>query len=526
MKPQSISLKEYYLWSEWVETRAPWQRQNLNYDFLKYEQKRILELSNWYDIFKKADRNSQLNSASFYVKPMTLNHSWKAAISECGNFNYVGLSALCSSPPLLLMGLIPLTDKQPLNHKLINITKSKKLYLINRLLNEVEWILLIEEWDYLKSDSIYVDVKSENKIISKIIEENLINDEQISQCFQSPILSAPFDGAIGGISVSSLSCSSTFGKELAKTLQLMVPPEYRTIPPPKSLFNGHHFQYTKGVEFHLAERPYFDDNVLSSIYTKQYSQVKKELTSRKEFNGEFSVFSSINSPYGNSTQMLQEFWKNFTETEITLSQEIDKLPVSDVDITQLNKVINEDIWIQVVKSRRCNPVIRPEDENKFIKNIEKGLWGDFDVLLPEIYKDDSREHLIQKLVTKSKGNLIRIAQSTARAENKEQLKNTHLKNARNLILDNFTDLLNSSDVVKTELKHGKKTRNPRYTVVQAELINNNQGLITNDILEGVKSTNLFKDIYDLQRFLDWLDDNGFVSLDVNKKYRWVGRHVS
>lgn len=521
---QPISLKEYYLWSKWVETRAPWQRQHLNYDFLKYEQKRIIELSNWYNKFKKAERNSYLDGASFYVKPVALNYSWKAAINECGDFNYVGLSALSSSPPLLLIGLIPRTRKQPQNHKLINVTKSKKLYIINKLLNKVEWALLIEEWDPLKSDSIYVDVPHEERVISKLIDEKLGIGEQISLCFQSPIVSAPFDGSIGGISLSSLSCSSTFAKELAKTIQLMVPPEYRILPPPKSVFIGHHFQYINGIEFHLTERPYFDSNVLSSIYAIQYSRVNKELTLRHGFGGEFSVFSAINPPDGNKTQMLQEFWKNFTDTEITLSEEIDKLQLADVDLTRLQKVIDEDIWIQVVNSRRYEPVISGDIENYFTKNIEHRLWEDFDVHLPDNYKLDARDYLIRKLVSQSKGNLIRIAQSFARAEKKDQLERDHLKNARNLILDNFTDLINRSDVGKIKLKLGKRIENPRYSVVQTELINN-PSLITTEIFDSVKSTNLFRDIYDLQGFLDWLDEKGYVSLDSNKRYRWVGRYI-
>lgn len=521
MMTQSISLREYYPWSKWVETRAPWQRYHLDYDFLKYEQKRILELSDWYNKFKKAERNSYLDDAPLYVVPAALNYSWKAAIIECGDFNYVGLSALCNTPPLLLIGLIPRTIKQPQDYRLINITKSKKLYLVNRMLKKVEWALLIEDWEYLRSDSIYVDVPFEKKIISKLIGENLINDDQISLCFQSPIVSAPFNGMIGGISLSSLSCSSTFAKEMAKTMQLMVPPEYRTLPPPKSVFNGVHFQYIDGVEFHLAERPYPDNNILSSIYAIQYSRVNKELALRHGFNGEFSVFSTINPPEGNQSQILKEFWKNFTDTEITLSEEIDKFPDADADITRLQKVIDEDIWIQVVYSRQFMPVMGTSIENEFNKFINR-LREDFDVLLTDRYVQEGREYLIGKLVAQSKGNLLRIAQSFARAEEKDLLGSDHLKNARNLILDNFTELISRSDIKRTESKLGQRIENPRYSVVQTELINN-PGSTTAEIFEAVKSTNLFRDTYDLQRFLDWLDEKGFVSLDSNKRYRWVGR---
>lgn len=520
---QSITLKEYFPWSKWVETRFPWQRQHLNYDFLKFEKKRILDLSKWFSRFLKAERNSYLDEASFYVKPVSLNSSWKAAITEYGNFNYVGLSALCSSPPLLLVGLIPRIIKiQPQDHKLINITKSKKIYLFNRQLNKVEPVLVIEDWEILKSDKIYVDIPHESKKISKILAENLFNDEQLSLCFQSTIISAPFDGSIGGISLSSISTTSFFAKELAKTIQLMVPPEYRTLAPPKSVFNGNYFQYMAGIEFCLSERPYSDNNVLSSFFSTHYNRIDSELIMRRKFRGEFSIASTISPIESDKNSMLQELWKNFSETEITLSMEIDKFPESDVDITRLQKVIDEDIWLHVVDSRQCEPIMSKDAEKDFETNIDRRLWKDFDTLLPDTYQDVTRDHLIRKLLSKSKRNLMRIAQSFSRADIKKELERHQLKDARNLILDNFTDLVTRSDVRKIESKVSKRLTNPRYLIVQTELINN-PGLIGKEIFEAVKSANLFRDMYDLQGFLDWLDENGYISLDNRKRYRWVGQ---
>lgn len=56
----------------------------MNYDFLKFEKKKIIDLSNWYNRFQKAEINKYLDAASFYVKPVSLNSSWKAAIAEYG----------------------------------------------------------------------------------------------------------------------------------------------------------------------------------------------------------------------------------------------------------------------------------------------------------------------------------------------------------------------------------------------------------------------------------------------------------
>ncbi len=137
--------------------------------------------------------------------------------------------------------------------------------IFNRRLNIVEPVVLIESWDYLKSDSIYKDVPYEKQIIQNIISENLIDNSQISLSFQLPIISAPYaGGSFGGISLSSISYDSEFAKELLRTMQLLVPPEYRTLQPPKNVYNGYTFPYLEGIGFHLAERPYWDYNVLST----------------------------------------------------------------------------------------------------------------------------------------------------------------------------------------------------------------------------------------------------------------------
>lgn len=523
--PQLPSLKEYYLWQKRVEKSYPWQRQYLNYEFLNYEQRRIRGLSDWNKKFKEAKINSGLESASFYVKPVGLNSSWKAAVAEYGNFNYIGLSALSNSPSILVIGLIPRSSKQPQDHRLIDITKSKRINLVNKMKNIVEPAVLIEEWNPLKSDSIYVDVPYEKKIISKLINENLINDEQISLSFQSPIISAPFGGVIGGVSLSSIYDNSSFAKELAKTIQLMVPPEYRTLPPPKSVVKGHDFQYLDGVEFCLAERPLSDENVLSSIYANQYDRVDKELALRYNFRGEFSVFSAINPPEGNWTQIWKELWKNFTAAEITLPDKFSELKDSDV-VIHLNKVIDEDLWIQVVHSRQYMPGMDDNIENELIKKVNH-LKEHFDIMLSDTeIQYESRSFLVDKLASQSKDNLLRIAQSFARAEEKNQLDYNHFKKATDLIKENFDGLIKHSEVnkIKTKIRRRKRIENPRYSVVQTEIINNPYST-TAEVFEAVRSTKSFKDVYDLQHFLDWLRERGFVIVDGKKRYIWSGQYI-
>ena len=520
---QSLSLKEYYLWQNKVEKQYPWQRQYLNYEFLNYEEKRIRELSKWNDKFRKAGINSELESASFYVKPVGLNSSWKAAIADYGNFNYFGLSALSNSPQILIVGLRSKYLDQPIEHRLIDITKSKRINLINKMKNIVVSALLIEDWDYLKSDSIYKDVPYENRLISKIIKENLIDDEQLSLCYQSPVISAPFDGDVGGVSFTSIYGDSSFAKELSNIIQMMVPPEYRSESPPKSVFKGANFQLLDGIDFRLAERPHSEENILSSIYTNQYRKVSKKLELRSGFRGEYSVFSAIkpSDDYAEN-QLWKELWKNFTAAEITLPENPNKLPESDVILTPLKKMIDENMWMTVVKSRYIDPQINEKIEIKLIKTFND-LKKHFDIELSDVETNaESRKFLVDKFGAKSKGNLLRIAQSFARGDEKNQLDNYYLKKASDLIKENFESLINLSfdDKTKSTPQRRKRIENPRYYIVQTEIISNPHST-TAEIFEAIKSTKIFKDVYILQEYLDSLHDNGVVIVDNKKGYVWV-----
>ena len=386
----------------------------------------------------------------------------------------------------------------------------------------VEPCVLIEDWDYLRSDSIYVDVPYEERIIYKLIKENLIDDSQVSLCLQSPIISAPFGESIGGISLSSVSFDSTFAQELVKITQQMVPPEYRTLPPPKILYNGYNFPYIDGALLHLAERPFSDNNVLSSIYSNKYNKLDKELSRRYAFNGEYSIFSAINPPQGDLAHIRKELLKNFTATEITLSEEIDKLWLSDIaDVRTLKKVIDEDLWIQVVHSRQYMPGMNAKAEIEYNKIIEH-LARDFDTLLSDYQRlEVSREYLVRKLVSQSSDNLKRISQSIARSEGTNLLDIRYFKQARAMILDNFTGILKHSEFRGPEnYVRTKKSENIEYSVIQTEIINQPRSSAS-EIFEAVKSTNLFKDIYDLQKFLDWLHETNHVIVDGNKRYTWV-----
>lgn len=529
MKPiQSFTLEEYYPWRRKIDAQYPWQRKFVDGEFLKHEQKRIRKCREWSKKFLKTEFGKHLDIGSFYVVPVEgLSSSWKAAIADFGNYMYFGLSVLTNSPLIIAIALLPYTENRPLDYKLIEITKSRRVNIINKRLNMVEPVILIEGWNYLKSDSIYKDVPYEKKSVQKIISENFIDNRQISLSFQSPIISAPYvNGSFGGISLSSIAYDSVFAKELLKTMQLLVPPEYRTLKPPKSVYKGYMFPYLEGIGFHLAERPYWDSNIFSTLYAKEYPVLEAEQLQRYRFGGEFSILSTLSPDEGNLTQMWKELMKNFTATEIALPASIEELKGwLDVDLRRLKRAANEDIWIQVAYARHCMPGMSEDADKDYIKTVNL-LKEDFDTLLSDIIKQaDSREYLISSMLYPSSYNLKRIAQSIARSEEKDLLDHKHFKEARDLIVDNFTGFINHPEFRSIKSRMEGKKEDARYSVVQTEIINHPHSS-TKEIFDAVKTTKLFKDTCDLQGLLDWLQNKSLVIVDSYKRYVWSGLHYS
>jgi len=527
---QPPSLPEYYLWRKNVETTYPWARQYLDYQFLEYEKKRIAKVSEWHKRFLKTNANTVLDEVSFYTIPVELSTTWKAAIANFGDYSYIGLSTLYNTPQALLIALLPNTLRPPNNFRLILIKQAKKIIIFNEKLNEAEPVVLIDnnnDWEYLRSDSVYLyqDIQYEKNIIQKTIEENLIHDEQISRSFQSPIVSAPYiDGSVGGISLSSLAWSTTFAKELSKTIQRMVPPEYREFKPPKSAYSGNKFKYHSGIKFHLAERPYVEGNVLSSFYTPNYGGLANKLSYRYNFAGEYSIFSTLSPNEGDVTQIWNELLSNFTATEVTLPENIDDLPLADVELTKLINALNEDLWVQLVYARQKRPDIS-EGLSSDVLDMARRLENDFDVLLTDVIRQgDSREFMVRSMLNPSHNNLMRLSQSFARSDGKDTVVLDHLKQARKMIVANFEGFVNHPDFRHIRSRMEAKRNSAQYSVVQTEIVNNPRSS-AGEIFESVRSTGLFRDIYDLQGLLDWLNKKGYVIVDRNRKYTWVGSPV-
>lgn len=522
MEPINFSLREYYLWRDNSSTTLPWKRIYLNTEFLKYEQKRITELVKWREKFIRAKEGDKMEEAYFYTIPLELSSFWKGSIAENGNFRIIGLSGLQNSPAILTIALFPLEVNFPEDYKLIQIVESKKICVWNKKENLIYSMIIVEKWFNLKSDKIYLDVPYEKNYIQKVIKESLVADKNLSLSFQSPLVGAPYiSGSVGGVSLSSLSARGPFSRELIKTLIQMSPPEYRGIEPPLKAYQGGKISDIEGVRFHFAERPYFDNKRVTGIYDGSFNNLDLEVNNRTKFLGEYSIFSTITTDYSNISSVWKNLLKRFMATEITIPEHLEELPEIDIDLTKTKKTINEDLWIQIVSARQLNPSFNRE-QNILLLNIQNKLKEDFDATLSDFNKNDiQREAIIKSiLMPKASENITRLVQSFARGESRENLTEEDFSKARNLILDNLTNLVTHRDFKYIEEIITERRYKERFAIVETCLIGK-KGSNINEIYEYVKSSGFFEDFIDLQSFLDWGRQKGFFWKDREGRYYWI-----
>ena len=515
-----LSSDEYYLWKRRSKIQYPWERQYISWDFLSYEKKRIEDLSDWYSAFKKVDYQQEKYDLILYAVPIELSSTWKATVAE-HNMNYMGLSALPNSPQNLLVGLFPEGVNAPHEYAPIRITGARRILLQNIKKKMLEYALIIESWEPIESDFIYKDVPYEKNIISKILQENLINDVSVTRAFQSPAMSSPYvPGSFGGISLSSFSSDASFCSELIKSINLMVPPEYRTTSPPQDALVGIKFHYTNGIKFHFAERPYVEDNILSGFKSREYATLTHELSRRLNFKGEYSIFSSIIPTKAGHTQLMMEFVLKFPQTEITFPKSVEESILTGSKVDDFNHAINEDIWIQVVHARQLHPGL-DNRSSRYLAEYAGRLSLDYDAILSSVYSSSTiRSQVVSSMFHQSKYNLERLAQSLARADGKKTLAEKQFQLARGIIIDNFSELVHKSDIKQIISRMKARKENERFSVIQSEIINNPKST-TLELYNELKSLNLFDDIYDLQTLLDWLRKKGHVVEDEKKRYTWV-----
>ena len=491
---------------------------------MRCEQKRIRAVYEWAGLLKNTPSGGTLDTdVAVYTTPMDLSAPWKAAVAMTGDYSVLGLAALSNTPSMLLPGLFHADTRMPDDFRLIRVTRSRRIDLVEPDSVHVQPAVLVEEFEELPPDYLYTDVPFEKRIVKNILTENLDHDDQVSRGLQCPVISAPkTSGVVGGVSLSSVAGHSAFARQLVSTIQKMVPPEYRSTQAPQFAHDGRKFLFMPGMRFHLADRPYSQQHILSGVHSTRYAALSRQLGKRKAFPGEYSVFSTLSPTKGAVTDVSKELLRNFNATEITLPQNLDEIQEADVDLHRLDKAIDEDLWLQIVHARQILPRLSQETDTVFARTASL-LYKDLHAILEEVIKQDiDREYNVRSMVGPMQKNLKQIAGSLARSEERAEVTEDDIKLARGMLVDNLTGFMDHPEIMRTMAVMKKSRADARYAVIQTNMINN-PGLTVREHYELIRSSGLFRGFADLQGLMDWMNEKGHVIVSRDRKYTWLGK---
>lgn len=515
-----VNLNQIYQWRKLSAAKYPWERQFLNVEFYKYEQKRLKDAFIWYEIFQKKPVGAHLPEVYYYVAPIELEPKWKAAIAIKGKYQYKGLSALKNCHQAELLMLFPIDKKAPEDYSLIRITQAKKEVLYNEKDNQVEWILLVEEFEEADSSVLYLDVPYEKKEIFKFIKENIINDDIIAGSYQPTISGSPYVvNSKGGISTSTFAKYSTFADEFMNTLKMMQPIEFSDLTTdfPKTISEGKSFSPTRGFTFHVAERAVLGNNFFSSFSTSNYQKLNNELFKRAFFKGEYSIACTLIPRGDNVSAFLRDIFSKFIKTEVMNPFNIDELKFSDVDLTRAQKNINEDLWIQIANQKQLRPVL--DEDNQNIMTLRKKILSEWQSVIETLGIKKHAEHEAGVYCNASLKNIRRVAQSIARDHHQNKVDTVCLDNSFKLFKENIHALASNPDIQRhVKIIIPEREESTKFNAVRAELSVNI--LPINELFENVKE--YFADIYELQEFIDKkLLPRGYLYEPKQGYYQWI-----
>lgn len=523
------SLDELYRWRRWETSNAqyPWDRFR-NSERYKHEVVMVQKTGEWCKKFLRTGRNKSLPEVRYYTVPVKLSPGWRAAIrtlsKELGHqrtFAVSGLSALPRSEVNQYLAVFPRDIRTPLDYSLVRILEATKRTITNQDTCDSQDVVEVTEWEQLESEQVYVDIPYEKNIVKKVLADGLTPDETINQSFQHPILSAPPGERVGGVTLSSFSASSDFAQELVRSIERMVPPEFNSLNPPPSIERGRLREIIPGIQLKVSEARNSNSNIFSGLAPRNFAPIKSTLEKRTSYdgNGEHSVFSTISAPEKQSIEMQNELIHHFTATDVALPYELAHLVTSDIDLTSLNREINEDLHIQVVHARQFLPTPKNDD---VVFKLGKKLRKDFEVLLADIDQDETaKELLVKNIAVEARKNGLRTGQARARAHENEIVEESYLEQERRRIIRDFEKFLEETKLESFAPEQVQKSVADKKSLIQNCLERYGEAT-SNEIFQDVRSSSRFNGFSQLEKFLSRLERAGEV-ICVNGRYRWV-RH--
>lgn len=487
-------------------------------DFLKTEWKRIDDVRDWYNKLGKYRNNDKLDEVCYYILPIRLLKGWKLSIEP--GYRVKGCSALRNSQQSSLPVLIPNGVKVPRDYSLIRITNSRKTVLFNEITKstDLQHAIILYDWEELPIEYLYEDIGFDSKLVPELFGRYIEGERILLDSFQSPIFSAPITmDHHGGIGFSSVVDVSKKINTLLKITQLMVPPEYRKFRPPKKMEDGRYDDLTSGISIKLSEKMPTSSNIMNSVKGEEYKLIDRENQNRLKFNGEYSFVGTLLTKASTQQARIRELYWKFFDTEVTIPH-IQNYNIEASDFNGLMGEIDEDLWIQNVHAKQLFPTLTNETSLSKYRDM---LREDFNVILTEKIPESAISIMSDDFTKRAIDNAYHEAQSIARSENINEVSDTHIRKARDNLIDRLWMLVKDDAFERIRDFRKEETSQLRLITVQYYLLSNPESTLK-EIWRGIDRT-YFKSITDLEDFLRWMQEaeHLYVKKDKNGRYTFI-----
>lgn len=518
---RKLTKSQYYSWYDRSSKTSPYHRY-LNREFMLAEEQRIQKTKEWFKEYRDAEEGEKLGEVKYYQLPIKITKGWSENIAQRGEYNVRGLSALRNCIQNPLVGLYPRDIDLPLDYSLIRIISSEKVVLTNDKVPRGQYALQINEIEPLPADHLYVDVPFEKNSVNKVLYESLNHDEFTANALESPLLSSPIASqGYGGVGMTSTMSNTPFVQELFRQLQIMMPPEYRSVPAPKTDRKGKWKSLGNGrkqkIRFNVAERHVDPQSDISLARGSSYDVINTEINRRLKADGEYSFVGSL-VPKGGNTQIFNEVLGKFTQTEITTFH-LHQMREADVNLQNLRRNIGdyEELYLSMVHARQLQPAI---DQSKLkLDSWKDDLRKEWDAYLPQMGHEEDLHFVKDMMAEQSLENLKNLAQSRTRARGGKKVKKKDMKEAFSMFNRSVDELVNHDITQNARDQIRSRTKNEKHQTLHTIL---NIGRYTTDeIWEQVEAQGIFKNKNKLQAYLDWLDSEDYIIRGPYRRYRWL-----
>ena len=500
-------------------------------EFSRVENKRISDVFEWHKVYSTARNQKKMEEVTVYTVEAKFAPSEQNQFKRWGYFP-IGLSAVKLSAHCFVNALVPRGIPVPSYSRLIRIHTSQKTHrILDPKTGIVIPFLIIEAWENVPETSIYRDFPYEKGLMKKLL--NFYAESQIIDGIVAPIVSSPQTGGIGGISLSSFAGQRAFTKELLKMVQQLTPPPYRLYRPPAQIETGYLDEIEKGMKYRFADRPYQDEGIVNSVQSTQYYQIANYIIERGKWKmPEYSIFSTLMHPYEDPQGALYELLSHYSDSEITIADDLDNLPEGGANIKRMKNEITEEVYFEVINKRNISPI--PTENNQFIIGQVENLKQHYQILLEEqLGKKYSymADEFLPRIARKVNDNYSRVAQLLARNGENQQIDDETFYSARKIMSKQYEQLVQGVHVrdmidnimqdCEGDARH-LSSQEKKITHSIMNFLKDDPRSPFDEIHDGIHYESISPDSDKLEQLLDKLEKLGkVIYYESTNTYSWV-----